>query len=327
LASKRNRTFAVVPAERRADDARDVAPYRIFSRAEWAGLRSNTPLSLTDADLSALRGLNDHISLSEVADIHLPLSRLLNLQVAAARNLAIVQDAFLGRPATSPPYVVGIAGSVSVGKSTFARVLQAVLAQWPDHPHVELVTTDGFLLPTSELEARGLMSRKGFPESYDLRAMIDFLTALKAGQSDLSVPVYSHLTYDVVQGKRQAIKRPDILIFEGLNVLQTSSSAPLVASDFFDFSIYIDAAEADIETWYVQRFLLLQQTAFQQSNSYFHRYRDLPPVEARAFARQIWREINLANLQENILPTRPRARLVLRKGADHAVDEVWLRRV
>jgi type I pantothenate kinase len=305
----------------------DSPTYHVFNRSEWANLRSSTPLALSDADLAGLRGLNDYFSLDAVADIHLPLSRLLNLHVTAARQLGAVQDAFLGRPAASPPYIIGVAGSVAVGKSTFARVLRAVLARWPDHPRVELVTTDGFLHPTRVLEERGLMRRKGFPESYDLRRMIRFLSAVKGGVERVAAPVYSHLIYDIMPGEQQTIERPDILIFEGLNVLQTAASAPVAASDFFDFSVYIDADEADIETWYVERFLLLQRTAFQQPRSYFHHYRDLPPAEASAVARGIWREINLVNLRENIAPTRQRARLVLRKGADHSMNEIRLRRM
>ncbi|WP_338663795.1 type I pantothenate kinase [Pararoseomonas sp. SCSIO 73927] len=304
----------------------ETGAYRVFGREEWAALRSNTPLPLTDADVKALRGVTDQVSLAEVADVQLPLSRLLNLHVTAARNLASVQDTFLGRPARVPPYVIGIAGSVAVGKSTFARLLRAVLARWPDHPRVQLVTTDGFLLPTKVLEARGLMRRKGFPESYDLRRMIAFLRAVKAGEAEVSAPVYSHLSYDIVPGESEVVSQPDILIFEGLNVLQTAGAAVL-ASDFFDFSVYVDAAEGDIEDWYVQRFLVLQRTAFQDPRSYFHHYRDLSEAEAKAVARGIWREINHPNLVENIQPTRPRAHLVLTKGPDHAVREVALRRM
>ncbi|MCR0981703.1 type I pantothenate kinase [Roseomonas populi] len=300
--------------------------YRVFDRAEWAALRSSTPLPLTDADVKALRGVADQVSLAEVADVHLPLSRLLNLHVTAARSLAAVQDTFLGRPARVPPYVIAVAGSVAVGKSTFARLLRAVLARWPDHPRVQLVTTDGFLLPTKMLEARGLMRRKGFPESYDLRRMIAFLRAVKAGEAEARAPVYSHLSYDIVPGESEVVSQPDILIFEGLNVLQTAGTSVL-ASDFFDFSVYVDAAEEDIESWYVQRFLVLQRTAFQDPRSYFHHYKDLSEEEAKVVARGIWRDINLPNLVENIQPTRPRAHLVLTKGPDHAVREVALRQM
>ncbi len=299
----------------------------MFDRASWAALRANTPLSLSDDDIAALRGLNEPVSLDEVVDIYLPLSRLLNLHVAAARRLDGVQADFLSRPRIAAPYVIGVAGSVAVGKSTFARLLQAALSRWPDHPRVALVTTDGFLHPTAELERRGLMRRKGFPESYDLRRMLAFLSALKAGEPRLEVPVYSHQSYDIVPDATQVIERPDVLIFEGLNVLQAVSSAPLVASDFFDFSVYIDAEQADIAGWYVERFLLLQRTAFQNPSSYFHHYRDLTRADAVATAREIWRRTNRPNLRENIRPTRERARLVLRKDASHLVREIWLRRI
>lgn len=304
----------------------DIAAYMVFDRSDWAALRANTPLTLADDDLARLRSLNDALSLDEVAEIYLPLSRLLNLHVAAAGNLSRVKDEFLGRPAVRPPYVIAIGGSVAVGKSTSARVLRELMSRWPDHPRVELVTTDGFLYPNRVLEARGLMARKGFPESYDQRRMLGFLADVKAGRPKVNAPVYSHLTYDIVPQAHQHVARPDVLIFEGLNVLQFATS-PLIASDFFDFSLFIDADEEDIESWYIERFLVLQRTAFQQPESYFRRYRDLSEAEARRTAREIWRKINLANLHENILPTRQRASLVLRKRADHSVDEIWLRRV
>jgi len=304
----------------------DVSAYQSFARPDWARLRANTPLLLREIDLAALRSLNEPVSLAEVADIYLPLSRLLNLHVDAARSLTRVTDAFLGRPIAAPPYIVAVAGSVAVGKSTFARVLQALIARWPDHPKVALVTTDGFLHPNAALRQRGLMARKGFPESYDLRRMIRFLAAVKAGESAVSAPVYSHTAYDIVPGETQIVERPDVLIFEGLNVLQTVNTA-VVASDFFDFSVYIDADESDIETWYLNRFLLLQRSAFQSPESFFHHYKDLDETAARAAGAEIWRDINLVNLHENIQPTRPRARVVLRKRADHAVGEVWLRQV
>ncbi|WP_081689227.1 type I pantothenate kinase [Inquilinus limosus] len=303
------------------------AAYDRFTRAEWAALRASTPMTLSDADLAELRGLNEPVSLAEVADILLPLSRLLNLHVAAARTLDGVQDAFLGRPGPPPPYIIGIAGSVAVGKSTFARLLRLLLSRWPDHPRVELVTTDGFLWPKSVLEERGLMRRKGFPESYDLRRMIGFLSAVKSGRPEVEAPVYSHLAYDILPGRKQVIRQPDILIFEGLNVLQAPAGASVVTSDFFDFSVYVDAEEEDIARWFVERRLLLQRTAFQQPSSYFHHQRDLPEAEARRVARGIWDEINGVNLRENILPTRQRARLVLHKSADHSVDAVALRRM
>jgi type I pantothenate kinase len=303
------------------------AAYRVFGRDEWSGLRANTPLSLSAADVAQLRGAVDRLSLEEVETIFLPLSRLLNLHVKAARGLDVVQDSFLGRPIQVPPYIIGIAGSVAVGKSTFSRVLRAILGHWPDHPRVELVTTDGFLFPTRVLQQRGLMQRKGFPESYDLRRMIAFLAAVKSGEAEVPAPVYSHVSYDILPDRAHMVRRPDILIFEGLNVLQASTGAALLASDFFDFSVYIDADETLIETWFLERFLTLQRTAFQTPDSYFHRYKDLPRDEAVAFARQVWRDINLVNLQCNILPTRERARIVLRKAADHRVQEIWLRRM
>jgi type I pantothenate kinase len=302
-------------------------PFRYFNREEWALLRSNTPLSLSDQDLATLHSTYERLSLAEVAEVHLPLSRLLNLHVKAAQSLSLVRDAFLGSHAIRSPFVIAISGSVAVGKSTFARVLQAILARWPDHPSVELVTTDGFLYPNAILEQRGLMKRKGFPESYDLRRLMNFLSAVKAGEHEIEAPVYSHLTYDILNDKRQTIRRPDILIFEGLNVLQAPHGATVIASDFFDFSIYIDADEADIEQWYTERFILLQSTAFQEPLSYFRRYRNLPQDEARQLASTIWREINLVNLRENIQPTRQRADLVLRKQSDHSFKQVWLRQV
>jgi type I pantothenate kinase len=304
----------------------DLAAHMAFTREEWALLRANTPLTLSHDDLAALQSLNQEVSLDEVIEAYLPLSRLLNLHVSAARNLSRVKDAFLGRPAGRAPYVIAVAGSVAVGKSTFARVLRALLARWPDHPRVELVTTDGFLHPNKELQRRDLMGRKGFPESYDLRRMIRFLADLKAGEPTVEAPVYSHMIYDIVPGQCQIVSRPDVLIFEGLNVLQ-AALAPVVASDFFDFSVYIDADETDIESWYVERFLLLQRTAFQTPASFFHRYKDLSEADATAIAHDIWQKINLRNLVENIFPTRQRARLVLRKQRDHRVGEVWLRKM
>lgn len=301
--------------------------YLVFSRSEWAALRANTPLSLSESDLNELRGLNDPVSLEDVVDVYLPLSRLLNLHIIEARSLGgVVEAGFLGRPSSAAPYIIGIAGSVAVGKSTFARLLQALLARWPDHPHVDLVTTDGFLLPTRVLQERNMMQRKGFPDSYDLRQMLAFLSSVKAGVPGLRTPVYSHEAYDIVPDKFHTVDRPDILIFEGLNVLQTVSHAATVASDFFDFTIYLDADPAVIQEWYVKRFLLLQRTIFQRPSSYFHHYKDLTPAQAQQVARKIWRQINLPNLIENIQATRERANLVIRIGEPHAVEELWLRR-
>lgn len=307
--------------------------YQTFTRAEWAALRANTPLTLTHDELASLRGVNDRVSLDELADVYLPLSRLLNLHVRAARNLNGVTDTFLGQPIVGRTYVIAVAGSVAVGKSTFARILQALMARWPDHPAVDLVTTDGFLYPLRQLEEKQLMRRKGFPESYDTRRMVQFLADIKAGQPEVTAPVYSHLAYDIVPNQRQTVRRPDVLIFEGLNVLQPGLSgvdgrpASVILSDFFDFSIYLDAEIANIEAWYLDRFLLLQRTAFQNPASYFHHYKDLPLDEAREVGRRIWSEINEVNLRENILPTRERAHVVLSKGADHSIAQVALRQL
>lgn len=303
----------------------ELSAYMIFGRSDWAALRASTSLTLSDADLAALRGLNEPINSAEVRDVYLPLTRLLNLHFLAARNLAQVKAEFLGRPARRSPYIVALAGSVGVGKSTFARVLCALLAGWADHPRVELVTTDGFLHANAVLEERGLMRRKGFPDSYDLPRMLRFLAAAKAGEPELELPVYSHLIGDIVPSERQVIRQPDILVFEGLNVLLARGTAPVVVSDFFDFSIYLDADEADIQSWYIERFLRLQLTAFRNPASYFHHYRDLPPSDAREVAERLWREHHRANLRENILPTRTRADVVLRKRSDHSIGEVWLR--
>ncbi|MDO5102177.1 MAG: type I pantothenate kinase [Lautropia sp.] len=312
----------------------EFSAYEAFSRAEWAQLRSSTPLTLSEEDLHALRGVNEQISLQDVVEVYLPLSRLLNLHFRSAQALSGVRDDFLGRLVGVRPYVIGVAGSVAVGKSTFARVLQALLARWPDHPKVELVTTDGFLHPNEVLEARGLMHRKGFPESYDRKRMISFLAALKAGEAKVEAPVYSHQAYDILPNVTHCVEQPDILIFEGLNVLQTGgverpggAVQSVTVSDFFDFSIYVDATEADIERWYQQRFLSFQRTVFRRPDSYFHHFQDLSEEEALKVASQIWRDINLLNLRENIVPTRERANLVMRKCADHSIGEIRLRKI
>ncbi|PYR73883.1 MAG: type I pantothenate kinase [Acidobacteria bacterium] len=306
-----------------------LSRYVRFSREEWAPLRAATPLTLSEADLAALHGINERVSLDEVVDVYLPLSRLLNLRVAATQGLHAATDAFLGRGGLHPPYIIGIAGSVAVGKSTTARVLQALLARWPNHPRVDLVTTDGFLYPNAVLAARGLMQRKGFPESYDQRRLVQFVADVKAGVPEVAAPIYSHTRYDIVPGERQVVRQPDVIILEGLNVLQTRRSATatrrMFVSDFFDFSIYVDAEETDIESWYVDRFLRLRETIFQDPASYFHHYASLTLDEARDVARRIWVTINEVNLRQNIQPTRERAQLILEKGADHAVTGVRMR--
>ena len=309
-----------------------VSRYNNFSREHWKRLRANTPLLLNEQELTALRGINEQVSLREVEDIFVPLSRLLNLHVAAVQHLYQARRQFLG--SASPQrvtYIVGIGGSVAVGKSTFSRVLRACLAQWPDHAKVDLVTTDGFLYPNRILEQNGLMKRKGFPESYDQRRLLHFLADIKAGTRIVSAPVYSHLYYDIVPGASEEIEQPDILILEGLNVLQAPGSAReasrLFVSDFFDFSIYLDAHERTVERWYVERFLRLRETVFRDESSYFHRYAALSETEAVETAKQIWTEINLVNLRENIQPTRERAHLILEKGAGHNVENIRLRRV
>jgi type I pantothenate kinase len=307
------------------------SPYLSFSREEWAGLRAAMPLTLTEAEIATLRGINEHLSLQEVADIHLPISRLLSLYVAATRQLHQVTSTFLGSPAPKVPYVIGIAGSVAVGKSTIARVLQTLLSRWPDHPRVDLVTTDGFLYPNAVLEQRGLMRRKGFPESYDLRRLIEFMRDVKSGCGTVTAPVYSHLHYDIVPDAVQTVANPDILILEGLNVLQRGDrpgeAARLFVSDYFDFSLYIDADETYIRQFFLERFKRLRETAFRNPASFFHRYSQLSLDEALGIAADIWAEINSVNLRENIAPTRERADLILRKGADHTVEQVLLRKL
>jgi type I pantothenate kinase len=304
-----------------------VSPYVELHREQWRELRRNTPLPLTAKELLRLRGLGDQLDLVEVAEVYLPLSRLINLQVAARQRLHEATTTFLGEECSpiKVPFVIGVAGSVAVGKSTTARLLRTLLARWPDHPRVDLVTTDGFLYPRDELVRRGLMHRKGFPESYDRRALLRFVTEVKSGAEEVSAPVYSHLAYDIVPGEEQVVRQPDILIIEGLNVLQPGPR--LTVADLFDFSIYVDAHTEDIEHWYVERFLKLRQTAFSDPASHFHHFAGLPDDEARAEARHLWRTINEPNLVENIRPTRPRATLVLRKDADHSINRVRLRKL
>ena len=316
--------------DQRTDD--NVSPYRIFSRAEWAAKRHDTPMTLTSDEVTRLRSLHDRLDIKEVEEIYLPLSRLLSFYVAATQRLFHAQQNFLGTEDAKMPYIIGVAGSVAVGKSTTARVLQALLARWPNVPKVDLITTDGFLYPNAILAREGLMERKGFPESYDLSALLHFLSDIKAGRRPARAPVYSHLIYDVMPNQWIEVDRPDILIVEGLNVLQTGAppkdgkAIPYV-SDFFDFSIYLDADEDVLRAWYVDRFLTLRGTAFRDPKSYFHRYATLSDKEAVETAVTIWTRINLLNLNENILPTRQRADLILKKVESHLVEEVALRRL
>jgi type I pantothenate kinase len=317
-----------LPTERR----HDPALYRSFDRQEWARLRASTPLEVTEEELTNLISFNDALSLDEVREIYLPMTRLLNLYVGALQDLHSNTDAFFGRRSRKVPFVIGVAGSVAVGKSTTARLLQTLLARWTNHPRVDLVTTDGFLYPTAELDRRGIMGRKGFPESYDVRRMVRFLADVKGGCPVVNAPVYSHLAYDIVEGEYQVVRQPDILIFEGLNVLQPPSERELeanrpVVSDFFDFSIYVDADEADNERWYLERFLAFRETVFADERSYFHRYSKLDASQAEETARGIWASINLPNLRENIAPTRERARLIVHKGSDHHVERLELRKL
>jgi type I pantothenate kinase len=309
-----------------------ISPFVELSREQWAGLRAQTPLTLSAADVEELRGLNEAVSLDEVEQIYLPLSRLLNLSIGATQELHRATGRFLDQIERRVPFVIGLAGSVAVGKSTTSRILRALLERWPDHPRVDLVTTDGFLLPNAELERRGLLERKGFPESYDRRRLLAFVAEVKSGAGRVEAPVYSHLLYDIVPGESQVVEDPDVLIIEGLNVLQAGGvrdgRGPRVfVSDYFDFSIYVDADEADVRRWYVERFLTLRETVFRRPESYFRRFADLSDEEAVRTAGEIWDAINGPNLHENILPTRERGRLILRKGPDHAVQSVRLRKL
>lgn len=309
-----------------------LSPYLVFDIAQWSHFRADTPLTLTEEEVERLRSLNDPIALDEVQRIYLSLSRLLAAHVEAAQALYAQRSRFLDINGSKTPFIIGIAGSVAVGKSTTARILRELMARWPASPKVQLITTDGFLLPNATLRERGLMERKGFPESFDRRAILEFLSRIKAGQRNVRAPLYSHLVYDVLPDEFTIVDQPDILIFEGINVLQVSDlprdgkSVPFV-SDYFDFSIYIDADENHVRRWYIERFMRLRETAFQNPESFFHRYSKLSKDSALAIAEQLWANINLKNLHENILPTRLRADLLLHKGEDHGVDLVALRRM
>lgn len=306
----------------------DLSPFVEIKRADWAELGRSTDLPLTQHEIDQIRGLGDRTDIAEVAEVYLPLSRLLNLYAAEAGSLHRATSAFLGNLSRQTPFIIGVAGSVAVGKSTVSRLLRELMTRWPGTPSVELITTDGFLHPNAELERRGLMARKGFPESYDRLALLKFVSDVKSGVEVVSAPVYSHLSYDIVPGERIEIRRPDVLIVEGLNVLQPAGPGQDVAlSDFFDFKIYVDADTANITQWFLNRFYKLRESAFTNPASYFHRYADLPVEQALDRANEIWQTINLPNLIENILPTKARATLVLRKGTNHAVESVLLRKV
>jgi len=314
------------------DDEASISPYRFFSVRQWQAFKADTPMTLEEEEIARLRSLNDPISMEEVERVYLSMSRLLSTHVEALQQLFCLRSKFLQFSGTKTPFIIGIAGSVAVGKSTTARILKELLARWPSSPKVDLITTDGFLKPNAKLKEENLMERKGFPESYDVAEVLRFLSSIKAGMEKVRAPVYSHFSYDVMPDQFVTVDRPDILIFEGINVLQSrdmpreGESIPLV-SDYFDFSIYIDADEQDIENWYVTRFMGLRDTAFRDPASFFHHYSKTSDEEALAEANRLWQTINLVNLHDNILPTRPRADLILKKGRDHLVEKVALRKL
>ena len=305
--------------------------YKTFNRESWAALRNNVELTLSEDDLKQLQGINEELSLKEVVDIYLPLSRMLNLYVKAQQSHHLVRDEFLNTDHQSVPYVIGIAGSVAVGKSTVARILQALLSRWTEHPKVALVTTDGFLFPNKKLIENNLMQKKGFPESFDIKALVDFVARIKSGEENIEAPLYSHLTYDILSEKKISIEQPDIVILEGLNVLQSAIHYPdhgqkVFVSDFVDFSIFVDAKPTLVKEWYEQRFMKFREGAFMDPNSYFHHYSKMQKTEALNIASNIWNEINGKNLAENIRPTKYRANLILKKGPNHEVQQVKLRK-
>ncbi|GAA0481649.1 type I pantothenate kinase [Salinibacillus aidingensis] len=307
----------------------NYSPYMTFTKEEWARLRFNTPMTLTESEIEELQGVNEQLSMEEVSNIYLPLTRLFNLYITGSQQLHSITDTFFGKQTNKVPFIIGIAGSVAVGKSTTARIIRALLSRWPNHPKVEIITTDGYLYPNAVLEERGLMNRKGFPESYNTRALVDCLIKLKSGAQQVKVPIYSHLTYDIIPGEYNTLEQPDIVIVEGINVLQTPkpSKHSVFVSDFFDLSLYVDASEADLLRWYVDRFKKLRSTAFRDPKSYFNRYANLSDEEATRVATEIWNNINSVNLQKNIKPTKNRADIIMRKEDDHIIKTIQLRRI